>query len=929
MSFNWYSIGLTDLNLASGAPPSTAEPHLLSQGDGCLIVAQGLSRDILAASFNHRDYFSQELLGRRLTETFDRETCRWIETQCNHEAREQNLAYHPWTSHGQSHALTAHRRNGLWIIELLPFPEEKQASGAFARQLASQLQYLAEARSLKDAANRCARALLHLLSFERVFLYRLDQEGSGHILVAMARDGELPELEDTVIPANGVRHQPLPRISEPLVHHLQDTEAPPVPLVSFKSMPEHLNLRYAHLSPEVPSPLYRFHRHSCRSVTSATVTVNDRLWGAFVCQQTTHTRPLSIKEAHAIRTISDAFGRLVSTIESQNYIEKMEQIQDLAELFKQKCNPETSILDLIDDYAHTLMCLFESDGLQAQMNGRFHCVGTDYRLSENVLDRVRGKTREGLFIHDSLDYLLQDGSEQVPPGLIFIGLSSDYHDYLCLFRQEAPYPVKWVSLPEERTPPAVDLSGWSFWHEEVKGVARPYQVTHRDMAQLLRNTIMLATLREQGHIGPFHLRSQSHYDALTGLPNRLAFDVTLRQSLEEIEFRGTRMALLFVDLDNFKQVNDTLGHNCGDKLLVEVSHTLLDCVGSQDYVARLSGDEFTIILNASPSRERIQRVCERIATHLEKPFEFEEGRFSIGCSIGITVAPKDGIEASVLTRNADLAMYHAKWAGKNRYCFYEKEMRRRLKRRERLEEQLEHSLEDGKFLYHFQPIMDVDSNRMVGAEALLRWKKPRGTIQPASVFHDIAQEHGLINRIDAHMIRSLVGHLEVLKRQFPGTYLTCNLSEKAFLDGHIDDLITELEKQPDLMSTIMFELKESALMGETERAQEVLQRIQALRGRVVIDNFGTGTASLVCLNDFPISAIKIDRAFLENLDLEKVRRLLMSIIAITRNLGIDAIAEGVETPEQAAFLKAIGCHIHQGFLYGKPMAWEQVFTHFH
>mgnify|MGYP003631188734 CR=1 FL=1 len=422
------------------------------------------------------------------------------------------------------------------------------------------------------------------------------------------------------------------------------------------------------------------------------------------------------------------------------------------------------------------------------------------------------------------------------------------------------------------------------------------------------------------------IESLAYYDALTGLANRTLFQDRLRSALQQAERRDEWVAVLFLDLDRFKPINDTLGHAAGDAMLKEVARRLRDCVRESDTVARMGGDEFTMLLPGLADREAAMgsgiHVAEKILAALVPAFCLQEREFFISASIGLALYPQDGVEVSSLLKNADTAMYHAKAAGKDTFQFYQADMNARALERLSLEGDLRRALQDDALTLHYQPQFDCASRRLTGAEALLRWQHPiQGAISPA-VFVPMAEEIGMLGVLGEWVLdRACRQMAEWRDAGHHLPRLAINLSARQFTEGRLAEQVgTIMARYAIDPSTIELELTESVLLQDVEETMQTLAALKALGVEIAVDDFGTGYSSLNYLKDFPIDTLKIDRSFIQAMHAgNRDTRLAKAIVALGRSLQLRVIAEGVETLEQLGLLVGFGCDEVQGFLLGHPV----------
>ncbi len=413
----------------------------------------------------------------------------------------------------------------------------------------------------------------------------------------------------------------------------------------------------------------------------------------------------------------------------------------------------------------------------------------------------------------------------------------------------------------------------------------------------------------------------AYHDSLTGLPNRSYFSQLLSRGIAEAKRYNRRFALLFLDLDRFKIINDTLGHDAGDELLIEVAKRLNEALRETDTVARLGGDEFVVLLPEMNDEAQLSAVARKVLSAVSQPFRLAEQDLRITVSIGISVFPGDGEDEQTLLKNADIAMYHAKEGGKNNYAFYCEELNADSLERLALESSLRQALDGGEFLLFYQDKYDIHSNEITGAEALLRWQHPNlGLVLPHQ-FLPLAEETGLIVPIGKWVLETACNQaLDWLAQGLTPRCVSVNLTPRQFTDAHllgdIDEILQSTGLDPALLE---LEISEGLLLSDFERGLEILHRIKALGVRIAIGNFGTGYTSLSTLEKFHFDTLKIDGSVIRDVTREDSdRKLTEAIIAVGRAMAITIVAEGVETQEQAKFLLDSSCDQVQGFYYDKP-----------
>ncbi len=417
------------------------------------------------------------------------------------------------------------------------------------------------------------------------------------------------------------------------------------------------------------------------------------------------------------------------------------------------------------------------------------------------------------------------------------------------------------------------------------------------------------------------------HDSLTDLPNRETFNALLRGAIDVAERQDHHFALLFIDLDRFKVINDSLGHEAGDLLLLEVANRLRGALRASDVVARLGGDEFVVILDQCGEIDDVQRIATGLLAALAQPMELAGHECHTTASIGIAMYPANGSDAQTLTKNADMAMYLAKEDGKNGYRFFSKEVKTQSIERLSLESALRRALERGQFSLNYQPKVEMETGQITGVEALLRWTHPElGSISPAQ-FIPLAEETGLIVPIGRWVLNEACAQAMAWQRRgLLPLSMAVNLSPRQFADEHllqdVDEALAASGMSPVLLQ---LEVTESMMMRNVGRALKVLDAIQSRGIRLAIDDFGTGYSSMSLMKHFPIDTIKIDRSFVRDLPQDSEdQAIAQAIISMGKALGMTVVAEGVENAEQEAFLRTHGCDEMQGFLISKPLPARQM-----
>jgi len=536
----------------------------------------------------------------------------------------------------------------------------------------------------------------------------------------------------------------------------------------------------------------------------------------------------------------------------------------------------------------------------------------DVRLIKEMLSG----SEDGLFeldcvgrLSQGLEYLATRGTGVV---LLDLSLPDSYgfDTFLKVYAHSPKVPIIVLTGHDDQT---IALSA-------VKTGAQDYLVKGKLDRELLLRSMQYSIERKRYQE---QLEYQANYDALTGLPNRNLLHDRLRQSVYAQRFVRS-IGVVFLDIDHFKFVNDSLGHNTGDKLLQKVAERLAAAVRDGDTVARLGGDEFILILNDQTGQEVIYRAMQRIISKIAEPIEIDGQEMLVTASAGISLYPQDGPDVETLLKNADAAMYRAKEKGRNNVQFYTAEMNRQVNERLRMETGLRRALERNEFELYYQPRIHVENGALVGCEALLRWQHPDFGLTLPDRFIGLAEETGLIVPIGDWVLNTACVQARTWqKKGMPPITVSVNLSMRQFrqeaLAASVDDALRRSGLDP---RNLEMELTESLVMQDTEAAIRVLERLREIGVELSVDDFGTGHSSLSYLTQLPISALKIDQSFVQAIKgtgQSDEGIVAQAIISLAHNLKLKVVGEGVETGPQFEFLKKHSCDEVQGYHFARPM----------
>ena len=489
---------------------------------------------------------------------------------------------------------------------------------------------------------------------------------------------------------------------------------------------------------------------------------------------------------------------------------------------------------------------------------------------------------------------------------------------------EAFYQALWNAL--------VQRGSWSgeIWNRRKSGEVFPIwqclRSIHDENGNLSHYVAVFSDISAIKH-SQHELDYLAHHDPLTTLPNRLLFSERIEQALQRTRSEQRRGALLLVDLDHFKIINESLGHNTGDQLLKLIGERLNTAFGPGITLARLGGDEFGLLSTDCPHAEQASQLALQLLDNLAQAFHIGDETLFVSASIGISLFPDDGASVEQLLRNADSALFRAKSSGRQTFSFYSQDMTALAQQRVRLESELRLALAQDQLRVHYQPIHRLEDGVMIGAEALVRWQHPERGLVPPGEFIPIAEDSGLIAGIDAWVLEQACAQMRRWQAAGLGLeFIAVNVSSRLFSRGELDLRVARVLRETGLEPQYLeLEVTESAVMDNPERALELLAQLRELGVRLAIDDFGTGYSSLARLKRLPVHKLKLDQSFVHGLPQDREdRAIARAVVTLGQSLGLRVLAEGVECAEQAEFLREIGCGFAQGYWFGRPQPAEQL-----
>ncbi len=925
---------------AGGAPPTSCDqlPINLSgaiQAAGFLMVIDYRQTKVMQVSANIDRFLgvaAPAMVRRPVEDFFSRSLiARWLRAAraTRHSKLRECVAWEPpLSAQGTSNRAMAlqfvcHFAADRLIVEAVPGKREENDPHKIYAHLMHNISSIAASNDIDAICNLTAQYVRDVTGFDRAMVYRFDSDRHGEVIAEAVNSRTKPRFLGLHFPASDVPQQVRAMYTSQRMRSIYDVKAAPVPLVPQVDAGSG---QATDLGGSILRSVPHTHRQylqnmEVRASYSVSILVNNQLWGLIACHHEREARMLSQAQQHNTLVAASVVATQVARINSTNYNALTLRVRGLMDDISYAVRSGTKMLAAIANKHMELQQLFNVDSIYLKVRGLeygSHLVSP----SEREISVIENLARGGMLVTDCVSALAPALAHSKMAGIVFVALAPDGNDYLLMQRAEQVRYVNWGGNPEEAVTegPIGKLrprASFETWKQEVRGKSAAFADHERQSLAVLRHALIECQAVEEKRIADESLIKEANIDSLTQLPNRHYFMKELRWMFESGGTKTRQFALAFIDLDNFKHVNDTLGHPVGDKLLVQVAKRFRKIFHADEFIARLSGDEFTVIIRQEVLDAQLRQLAERVLDALAKPFELEGNRFYIGASIGLATSIKDGGDPASLMRSADLAMYEAKRRGKNRFVFFTASLNDKMRDRVSLQTELRDALARHEFVYHLQPIVNGVNRQIVSAEALVRWDHPqRGVLYPHS-FHSIAEEISLMSRIDAHGIFSLHDTLERAKHIDADFRLSLNVSGVAFQDNTFEQILERAAQENIDLSSVNFEITESVLVDNPARAEELLNEVAKRGSRIYIDDFGTGYSSLSYLYRFPVSGLKIDRSFVNLMEVKRVNKLLKAIAAMAESLVVDVVAEGIETAQQAEELVDMGIVKHQGFFYSR------------
>jgi diguanylate cyclase (GGDEF)-like protein len=903
--------------------PGAIQPH------GALLAALIPGHLISHASANLAEIVgrpAEEALGRPLEEILGVAACRVLEGAEPWDGiASRRAASMPGPDGGMLH-LRYHRSGPRICVDIEPAHAAPDQTPPIS-QVLSVIETFHRAGSVRELCEFAVGGLLAITGFDRVMAYRFDKDGHGEV-IAEARGAPVESYLGLRYPAADIPPQARRLYLGQVVGAIADSSYRPVPLLIEPAIDDGTPLDLTRSALRSVSPFHLEYMRNMKTAASLTVGLpqGQNLWGMLICHHVT-TRVAGPELRAAAAMIGQVVSLLLaSSNQAEIYGHQLERRDILRSLIQRLATP-VALVDALTAAEGELLRLVDATGAIVRCAGRLRFLGrTPPPKAARRAFEVLECSTDGKVI--AIDDLSMRHSELAPckkrgSGALLLPLATDTDDAILWFRPEEAQTVRWGRDPAKHA--ILELSqglspraSFAAWKETVRGRSVPWTAADLALAHEFRSAVEAEVTQR----AKAELARLAHYDPLTGLANRTLFRLRIDEAIARAR-RGQACAVICIDLDRFKEVNDTLGHPVGDLLLQAVSTRIRAEVRETDTVARLGGDEFAVVQTGFFEPGDVSKLAQRLVDAIGTLFDLNGHQVAVGASIGLAVAPGDGMDPDLLLRNADLALYRAKMSGRSCFRFFEPEMNAHAQRRRTLQLDLRRALGDGEFEVYFQPQVNIHTRRASGVEALLRWRHPDlGLVEP-DYFIPMSEEINLIVPLGEFVLRQACAaavtwpdHLRV----------AVNLSPVQFSSTHLVAAVAgALEVSGLDPSRLELEITETALLRATDATLATLHRLRKLGVAITLDDFGTGYSSLSYLQLFPFDKVKIDRSFIQRLGTSKKNvAIVRAIIDLCATLDMSTTAEGVETEEQHLELSALGCTDAQGYLFGRPCPAEEL-----
>ncbi len=846
---------------------------------------------------------------------------------------------------GRDVECTAYRSGDYAVLEWVPFHYETDEILRQLRTLSNFSQLLiepAEDVSIDGYLTDSAEKLQQLSGYQRVMIYRFLPDWSGEVLAEATATGTSQRFIGMRFPASDIPPQARELYVRNRLRVLADVEAPADSLI-----PEHLpddqplDQSIGLLRAMSKAHLSYLKNMDVRATLTISIIVNGELWGMVACH---HNAPLVPPRPvlQSMRSSAEMLSRVVSAwvkdMSYRDFTERSSSLRQGLDEFSERLVSDQS-MDQALKSGKAELC----DTLMAAHVGILAggAVAVSFPADPEQLRVLKRKLRELACQAQDLSVRTWNrlpegfgdscGFPAATAGMMVAHLPKTSDGLMFWLRNELTEEVRWAGKPEKFVisddKDGVKLEprrSFAVWKETVQSQCEHWTNDDQRLADIASRRMGESIAALSAQQLQRSLDWASSHDALTSLPNRQSLFAQLTDRLDQ-----SAVGVLLIDIDNFKEVNDRMGHDVGDDLLVEVGRRLSHVTRQQDLVGRLGGDEFLVLCRLSPDRaaaEEVEPVLKRVYEALREPTQSGDTTFQLDVSIGVAFSPEHGNHTKVLVKRADIALYEAKRLGRGRPVFYAEAMENHLHVQVDTENELAAAVDAGQLRLYYQPQIDLATRRVVGCESLIRWQHPdQGLLMPA-FFLPVAERGQLIHRVGRWVLDEAVRQLAIWNRELsPDFGIAFNVSFAQVRDG---DLLSEVAEALDRSkvnpANLKIELTESSVLGDEEKSRHVINELKAMGMKVALDDFGTGYSSLSHIHRLDFDYIKIDRTFVMQLERDKqAQAVVRSLLTLAQNLGVETIAEGVETELHAKWLAQAGCECAQGYLWSPAVPAEK------
>ncbi len=905
--------------------------HLIGhiQSHGILIVSD-MNSPIQIIDFisdntlEHLGIESTRLLGQPLDQLIKPHSLEMLaEAICmpNHTSH----TYYDLDIHSQKmHAVQAsfHKHKDLLFIELQPFLKESYLSTSFKSNgkdiIADFTSRMLQTYSFNDLAVTLVSFFREQLNYDRVMVYKFDNDGHGEVVAEQKNKG-LESFLGLHYPASDIPQFARYLYVQNRCRIISDILSEPVPIKAASSEKNNyeLDLRFSNLRSMSPIHIEYLSNMGIKASLTMSIVKDNKLFGMLIMHNYSPIYcDLRAREAiNKLSIICSDYVKLLDRIESATGTERNQDIRSLVSMYLFDNEKNTDF----EEISEMLCKVFDADGLFVNINNKqLISKGLLYKDIPLMLEQFKkaGLFKSNIYYSHNLSINCQAlfQTDKRISGLMLINLPSENTSFILLTRYEKAQLVRWAGRKQEYSPEADGRlharRSFKEWQELTKDTAAPWDKNDVLNAKNIRAIFIRYLLR----MNEKHLAKLVSYDTLTGLPNRFYVCNYLDKKLAQ----DSKLALLFIDCDRFKTINDSLGHEVGDKVLKIIGERLQALETNDSFAARLGGDEFTMLMPGE-NPDEIEHMASVIVNAFRTPISFELYNFRVHASVGVAISSSKS-DRSSLMRSADMAMYDAKNNGGNSYRFVTDSLMSQAHERLSIEQNLYDALNNEEIINYYQPLVDSETNEVHGFEALCRWVKIDGEIIPPLKFLGVAEETGIIIQVGLKVIDNLIKDLKAFHNLNDSVFVSINFSPRQMLDSKSVDYLLEQVKHHKLdASKIVIELTEESYIEDDTLLIDILNKFKSHKFRIALDDFGSGYSSMKYLASLPLDLVKFDKTLIDKIcEDERSYRLLKASKEFADVSGLLSVAEGVETQKQSDYVSQIGIKYQQGFLLGKP-----------